>query len=361
MSLITRCPACGTMFKVVTDQLKVSQGWVRCGRCTEIFDASIHFVTAKTTEVTPSPPALLPDDEITDQVVESSQHKVIAVVIAEQVANPLTLPSTTQDEVVDSRDTEATNGLNPVSHKHEPEKPDVLLTDNASLVDTLPAALLPRREELVQRATVDDVALSSSFTQPANDENEDTVSFVENAKRKNFWKKPLVQWLLGLLSILLITVLIFQGLIQNKDSLAALQPQAAPLLQTLCKYLHCQIQPLRRIESLVIDSSSFNKVGSDAYRLNFVLKNTSALTLEIPFLEVTLTNSQDQTLVRRVLTPAQFGLTATTLRGGSELTGVVTMNVLGSTGSRTDSALPASAAPLLLMRVAGYHVLAFYP
>ncbi|MGH8805141.1 MAG: zinc-ribbon domain-containing protein, partial [Polaromonas sp.] len=29
MSLITRCPACGTMFKVVTDQLKVSQGWVR--------------------------------------------------------------------------------------------------------------------------------------------------------------------------------------------------------------------------------------------------------------------------------------------------------------------------------------------
>ena len=43
MSLITRCPACGTMFKVVTDQLKISQGWVRCGHCTEVFDASLHL------------------------------------------------------------------------------------------------------------------------------------------------------------------------------------------------------------------------------------------------------------------------------------------------------------------------------
>jgi predicted Zn finger-like uncharacterized protein len=33
MSLITRCPACGTMFKVVPDQLRISEGWVRCGQC----------------------------------------------------------------------------------------------------------------------------------------------------------------------------------------------------------------------------------------------------------------------------------------------------------------------------------------
>lgn len=39
MSLITRCPACATMFKVVPDQLRISAGWVRCGVCGEIFDA----------------------------------------------------------------------------------------------------------------------------------------------------------------------------------------------------------------------------------------------------------------------------------------------------------------------------------
>ena len=33
MSLATRCTSCGTAFRVVQDQLKVSEGWVRCGRC----------------------------------------------------------------------------------------------------------------------------------------------------------------------------------------------------------------------------------------------------------------------------------------------------------------------------------------
>ena len=40
MSLITCCPSCGTKFRVVADQLRISEGWVRCGRCQEVFDAS---------------------------------------------------------------------------------------------------------------------------------------------------------------------------------------------------------------------------------------------------------------------------------------------------------------------------------
>ena len=39
MSLATRCTACGTIFRIVEDQLRVSDGWVRCGRCNEVFDA----------------------------------------------------------------------------------------------------------------------------------------------------------------------------------------------------------------------------------------------------------------------------------------------------------------------------------
>ncbi len=37
MTLPPRCPACGTIFRVVQDQLKVSEGWVRCGQCHEVF------------------------------------------------------------------------------------------------------------------------------------------------------------------------------------------------------------------------------------------------------------------------------------------------------------------------------------
>ncbi len=39
MTLTTRCPSCQTVFKVVQDQLRLADGWVRCGRCDETFEA----------------------------------------------------------------------------------------------------------------------------------------------------------------------------------------------------------------------------------------------------------------------------------------------------------------------------------
>ena len=44
MTLATRCPSCGTVFRVVQDQLRVSGGWVRCGRCAEVFNAADRLV-----------------------------------------------------------------------------------------------------------------------------------------------------------------------------------------------------------------------------------------------------------------------------------------------------------------------------
>ncbi len=66
MSLATRCTHCGTIFKVVQDQLKASDGWVRCGRCNEVFNAMPALFDLDTesppprvsapTEPQPSPP-----------------------------------------------------------------------------------------------------------------------------------------------------------------------------------------------------------------------------------------------------------------------------------------------------------------
>ncbi len=38
MALATRCPQCGTAFRLVPDQLRLHDGLVRCGACTAIFD-----------------------------------------------------------------------------------------------------------------------------------------------------------------------------------------------------------------------------------------------------------------------------------------------------------------------------------
>lgn len=39
MSLATTCTNCSTCFRVVQDQLRVSEGWVRCGHCQQVFNA----------------------------------------------------------------------------------------------------------------------------------------------------------------------------------------------------------------------------------------------------------------------------------------------------------------------------------
>ncbi len=40
MTLATRCSACGTVFRAAPDQLRASDGWVRCGRCNSVFNAA---------------------------------------------------------------------------------------------------------------------------------------------------------------------------------------------------------------------------------------------------------------------------------------------------------------------------------
>lgn len=39
--MITKCPACGTIFRVTPEQLQAHQGQVRCGRCTTVFDGLV--------------------------------------------------------------------------------------------------------------------------------------------------------------------------------------------------------------------------------------------------------------------------------------------------------------------------------
>ena len=65
MSLATRCTHCGTIFKVVEDQLKVSEGWVRCGRCHQVFHAIPTLFDlereAPPPRQTPAAPAFAPE------------------------------------------------------------------------------------------------------------------------------------------------------------------------------------------------------------------------------------------------------------------------------------------------------------
>jgi predicted Zn finger-like uncharacterized protein len=57
MSLVTRCPACRTAFRVRREQLATHSGSVRCGKCAEVFNGITGLVEegAEQSSIDPSP------------------------------------------------------------------------------------------------------------------------------------------------------------------------------------------------------------------------------------------------------------------------------------------------------------------
>ena len=399
MSLITRCPNCDTMFKVVADQLKIAQGWVRCGHCSTVFDASAQLLAneAVGSAVSPVEPDLEAghlDELRTDFETQQAQHDALHQPDPEK-SQPLPVSTAVpEDHSLSSEEPAPDDVLVPLEAPEETEAETDADADADADFD--PAAWKLAQQELAgpqpgQTASgasppqTSDVVTLAALSEPELDKSAEAdfenpslepepasepveadaeiipeVSFVRDARRKAFWQRRLVRGLLALLLVALSALLVLQWMLQNKDRLAVLEPSLVPVLQALCVPLACELKLPRQVESLVIDSSTFNKLGIDTYRLDFVLKNTGASLLEVPSLELTLTDSRDQAIVRRVLKPSQFGVSAATLAAHSELAGAVSLKVLmnGQSPSGAASLPPSSAAPL---QVAGYRILAFYP
>ena len=314
MSLITRCPACGTMFKVVADQLRVSQGWVRCGHCSDVFDAGNHLQPAK--------PAPLPLSEV---VAES-------------------LPMTADVSVLDKMSAPVAVLIEEETARNVPAAVDPMTPPDEEATDLVAA--------LPDTTTYADVERSDPGADDPVAAFHDS-SFLRQAHRQAFWKKTSVRVVVGALGLVLLVLLISQYVLQHKNSLALMDPRWSPVLQAVCQPLNCAVKPFRRVESLVIDSSSFSKSGPDSFRLNFVLKNTADLPLEAPMLELTLTDTQDKAILRRVLTAPQFGyLAGTLLPARAEVAGAVSFSVAN------EDSRPAAVSAAA---VAGYRVLVFYP
>ncbi len=172
------------------------------------------------------------------------------------------------------------------------------------------------------------------------------LSFMRNSNKRSIWRSPAVRAVLLLLIVLLLVALALQVLRQERDRVVLIQPSARPLVQALCKWSGCELGPVRQIDAIVIESSSFTRVRGENYRLAFSLKNNSALDLAMPAIELALTDAQDQAVLRRVIVPPEFGAASRLLAAGSDWNSGLSLNVKAPDGSD---------------RIAGYRLLAFYP
>lgn len=327
MSLITRCPACETLFKVVPDQLRISEGWVRCGHCDEVFDASAHLVREFLAPSVPS--ALLPAREppsapLTDAVQEEVQA------VSSQFLD------------LDLDFSELENTENPLAHLDFGGEPASSDSSGRPTESPVPGVISPGID-----LPASEVGLESEG--PVSDKSpigSAEVSFLRPQNETPAWHKPQVRIGLGMLGVALLLTLAGQTVFHERDRLAAHEPRLTPWLVAFCAPLGCSLSPLQRIESVVIESSSFARIQGETYRLSFTLKNTSRWPLAMPAVELTLTDSIDQAVLRRVVSPADLGRLPGTLDAGLTIPVAVTLLVKLDTASE---------------RIAGYRLLAFYP
>lgn len=340
-ALVTRCPACATMFKVVPDQLRVSEGWVRCGHCGEVFDASAHLqpeaAVAQAQAQAAQPEPDLPDAGLRPREAQDPHDEIDADdqerVAAADAGRPSDLPP---DSLASLPQTEIDEEL----LEDEPDSVRLQAEQQALQEDPLDRPFSLRREDLSAPGELTASGL------PGDAAPLEELTFVRQARREAHWQRPAVRALLALLALVLAGLLGLQVAVQERDRLAASEPALQPWLARLCEPLGCRISPPRRIEAIAIDGSTFNRLRPDAYRLQVTLRNQSATDVAMPAVELTLTDSEEQAVVRRVLMPGELGAARLALGARAEWSGTAALTLQD---------------PALASRVAGYRVLAFYP
>ncbi len=341
MGHITQCPHCSTHFRVVADQLKLSQGWVRCGQCGQEFDAQAALVDLAALTATPqAAPAQPPSTTFPPPLPESDAPPVAVDILLDDDAPTLVAPP-------ESPVSAAATDL----YEMDLELPDVGDEHAAPPVEQADA---PPPDEPPSHAE-SETALAGPLAEAPHDEPTAAVdadaqavpdvSFVRQARRRAFWQRPVVRVGLTLAAVLLVLALTVQVLVQQRERLAAAHPEWQPWLTALCEPLGCQIGPWRAIESVVIDGSALVRLRDNAYRFEVSLRNTSDLALAVPALELSLTNHRDEVVLRRVILAEEWSAPITQLP--AQATQMLTVQM-------------ALTAPEDL-RMSGYRALVFYP
>lgn len=304
MSLATRCVACGTVFRVVQDQLRVSSGWVRCGRCGEVFNAIESLVDLDGDRADGPPPTSVHRSRVMDDLSRVSGQRALAIRDASRAATTADAgeagrPAASESMVVSDGRTDA------LAPSLQVEGPPSGGTDVGQASAPAPADLAG--------ASVEGATYESRSAMRA-------PGFVRQADREARWRRPRVRALLSALVLAAFASLVWQVHLTHHDWLAARWPILRPWMTQLCAWSGCRIHAPRHIDALAVESSGLVRdPGSEAYRLSVSLRNRAAWPVMLPALDLVVTDAAGQVVARRVLRAEDLGEPATSVAPGAEL------------------------------------------
>jgi predicted Zn finger-like uncharacterized protein len=258
--MYTRCPQCDTVFRVTPQQLQVSSGQVRCGRCQTVFDAF--------SSLSSQPPGREPD----------AGAEPAAEAALRQPAAPLP-------------------GGEALPLASRPRRP---ASDLAVPVSTLAEPRAPWRQAAEPRVLPEEVHSAVAAHEPLTLPEELFPPGLTTPRRR---------WLWAAINGLLVLGLAAQAAWFFPGQILMHAPALQPALQRLCAALGCQVRLPRVPEQLFIESSDLQLLDAERpsqVLLTATIRNRAGFAQEFPLLELTLTRDDSRTAARRVFHPSEY-------------------------------------------------------
>ena len=313
MNYITSCPACETQFLLTTEHIKAHRGKVQCGQCEHIFNAKNRLT------------------EVSDDIHNTSEYK--AGLESEQQTNlPNTPPNTSQNTAqnIDNK---------PIKAVLEGVLSAVPNLDNLNANTTL----YPQAED---PSIGDQTHINIDDNYSYEDETPIIIDDLANKAKLEKRQTKLNTWFL-LLGLFLLILASLQTIYFLRSKIASYYPQFKPYLVQACDALQCGIDVPKNIDLLTIDDSDMQESKTYEKVIDFssLLINNANYNQTYPNIELTLTDTNDKPVIRRLITPTEYLKTNANLADG----------IIGNDQIRLKLAISVAD-----VSVAGYRVLLTY-
>ena len=346
MALATKCPQCGALFRVVADQLKLRGGLVRCGQCRAVFDAigSLTYVddaalaqTRTITALTQPLPAPLPSSSArasrTEPTTPTRRTPRTRPAPANTSPSKQALgPATTLRIAPTAPATLANASLrrsaplppaSPDRHerdddakRHSRSKRERAIQEEAEAVLGVPTLIAPGgRERVDVSSIVGDIEVIELAALPGETEArpaqptrvpvaEEEPEFIRADKSRARHGFSII---FGGGSVLLAALIALQLAVIFRAELLARIPQARNALVQLCGVFGCAVGWPTQVDQLAVIGSELQTIpGTDVLELTAVIRNRAGFRQALPAVEVTLTDSLNRPIARKVFTPADY-------------------------------------------------------
>ena len=363
----TRCPGCHTAFRVTPDQLKARAGKVRCGQCQAVFNAldylldetnqvatsvtaAVRPVTAAVAQVaptvpTPSATARPAASEQPSWTRPSTEQKPVEQIAAKPLFvdeprfveidelphfEPLVRsevpahphfepfapatshePTVSSDEVIADSPHErhaeptiffTTDDIDEESSDVPAEEPPLPLPPD-DLVEAEEPSLSETEVQELGKATGMILPRETTEIPGYSKWSEDPLSLPFDLP-----EDPPSRWPAVIFALLLILGLCGQSIFHFRTEIVTALPALRPAIAAACEAFGAEIPLPRRSELVSIEVSDLqtDREHDNLLALHATLRNRAPYAQAYPMLELSLTDTQDGAIVRRVIKPAEY-------------------------------------------------------